>query len=86
MGAFEEEQWEDALLAVEQCSLNVAQCLLQLYLPLMVPYTPVRLLHMGMSENPTCTRCSRVHGDLMHFLWGCPKLYLYWKLVIATIN
>lgn len=32
VGTFEEKQWEEALLAVQQCSLNVAQPLSQLYL------------------------------------------------------
>lgn len=37
-------------------------------------------------ENSGCTRCFRDHGDLIHLLWHCPKLHLYWTGVIATIN
>lgn len=86
VGSFEEEQWEEALLAVSTCSLNAAQKLSQLYIISRVHYTPARLARMGLGTDPTCTRCSRDHGDLIHLLWRCPKLHLYWNEVINTIN
>lgn len=36
VGTFEDDQWEEALQAVQMCSLNVAQCLSQLYIVLWV--------------------------------------------------
>lgn len=86
IGAFEEDQWEKALAAVPRCSLNVAQRLSQLYLLLRVHYTPARLVRMGVRDDPSCTRCMRDHGDLIHMLWRCPKLHIYWKDVLGTIN
>lgn len=85
-GAFEQEQWEEALLVVKQCSLYVAQPLLQLYLLLWVHYAPARMFHMSIRENPMCTRCSKDRGDLIHLMWRCPKLHRFWKGVIAIIN
>lgn len=86
VGAFEEEQWEEALQAVPQCSLNVAQRLSQLYILLRVHYTPARLASMGVRSDPECTRCNREHGDLVHLLWRCPKRHRYWSQVLDTIN
>lgn len=84
VGIFEENQWEEA--AVPQCFLNVAQWLSQLYLLLRVHYTPARLVRMGVRDDPSYTRCIRDHGDLIHLLWRCPKLHIYWKQVMGIIN
>ena len=86
VGAFEEEQWEEALQAVPLCSLNVAQRVSQLYILLRVHYTPARLARMGVRADADCTRCSRDHGDLIHLLWRCPKLHLYWSQVLDTLT
>lgn len=45
-----------------------------------------RLYYKGRRDSPVCTRCSRDHGDLIHLIWQCPKLHLYWRGVITTIN
>ena len=41
---------------------------------------------MNPQLDPTCTRCKRDHGDLIHMLWRCPKLHTYWAGVVSTIN
>lgn len=41
---------------------------------------------MGGRENAEYTRCSRRHGDLIHLLWRCPKLHLFWTGVVNIIN
>lgn len=41
---------------------------------------------MGIKENPTCTRYSREHGDLIHLLWRCLKLHRYWRKVLDSLN
>lgn len=86
VGTFEEEQWEEALLAVKLCSLKVAQRLAQLYIVLQVHLTPARLYRIGVRVSSECTRCSKDHGDLIHLLWHCSKLHLYWMGVVNTIN
>lgn len=68
VGAFEEEQWQKALQAVQSCSLNATQRLSQLYILLMVHYMLARLFKVGLRENLTCTRCAREHGDQIHLL------------------
>lgn len=84
--AFEEDQWDEALAAVPLCSLNVAQRLSQLYVLLRVHYTPARLVRMGVREDPSCSRCMRDHGDLIHMLWRSPKLHIYWREVVKILN
>lgn len=86
VGAFEEEQGEEALQAVQMCSLNVTQRLSQLYILLRAPLTPARLFKMGVREDSICARCTRDHGDPIYLLWRCPKLHLYWGKVLDTLN
>lgn len=81
---FEQGQWEEALQAVQTCSLNVTLQLYQLYIVLQVHFTPARLCKMGVRDDSVCTRCSRDHGDLIHLLWRYPKLHLY--CTRGTIN
>lgn len=78
---FEEDQWEEVLHTVQQCSINTAQHLSQLFIVLRVHFTPARLYKMGIREDSDCPQCSKDHE-----LRRCPKLHLYWKGVVATIN
>lgn len=86
VGTFEDEQWEEALQAVQLCSHNVTQRLSQLYIVLWVHHTPARLYRIGVREDSECTRCSRDHGDLIHLFWRSHKLHRYWSGVVKTIN
>ena len=86
LGPIEGEVWEEALQAVNACSLNVSQKISQLYILLRVHYTPVRLFRMGRASDPLCGRCRAAQGDLIHLLWRCPKLHRYWMEVPATLN
>lgn len=51
-----------------------------------VHYTSAKLVRMGVRDDPSCTRCMRDHGELIHMLWKCPKLHIYWKEVVGIIN
>ena len=86
VGTFEEDQWEGALQAVQGCSLNTAQRLSQLFILMRVHYTPARLFRMGLGEDDICPRCARDRGDLIHLMWRCPKLHLYWSGVLDTLT
>lgn len=33
-----------------------------------------------------CPKCERDHGDLLHMIWKCPKLFRYWREVLDTIS
>lgn len=68
LGPITEEQWEEALQAVNTCSLNVSQKVYQLYILLRVHYTPVKLYKMGRAPDPMCGKCRAVPGDLIHLL------------------
>lgn len=51
--------------AVCYSSLNVLQCLSQLYILLLrVHYTPFKLHKMGLLVDPLCSKCGRDHEDL----------------------
>ena len=86
LGPIEGEVWEEALQAVNTCSLNVSQRVSQLYILLRVHFTPVKLFRMGRAPDPLCGRCRVAQGDLIHLLWRCPKLHRYWTEVLATLN
>lgn len=66
LGPFIEDQWEEALQAVTQCSRNVTQRLMQLYLLLRVYFTPTRIFAICNLDSPLRGKCSRDHGDLIH--------------------
>lgn len=85
-GPFIDDQWEEALQAVPQYSLNVRQRLMQLYLLLRIHFTPARLHAIGILESSMRGKCSRNHGDLIKLSWRCPKLHLYWVGMLNTIN
>lgn len=76
----------EALPAVKMCSLKVAKRLSRLYITLRVHFTPARLFRMGVRLDSNCPRCLRDHGDLIHLLWRCPKLHLFWTGVLSTIS
>lgn len=84
LGPFINDQWEEALQAVPQCSLNVKQRLMQLYLLLRARFTPARLHVMGILDSPVCGKYLRDRGDLIHLTWRCPKLHPYWVGVLNT--
>lgn len=68
MGDLPGDLWEEALEAVQFCSLNVAQRLFQLYILLRVHRILYRLHFMGLSPDPVCNRCHRDVGDLINLL------------------
>lgn len=74
IGPFVDDQWEEAQQAVPQCSVNVIQRLMQLYVLLRAHFTPARLHKMGILDSPICGKCSRDHRDLIHLTWRCPNL------------
>lgn len=86
LGPFVENEWEEAIQAILQCSLNVAQRLMQLNKLLRAHFTPVKLHKMGILDTPTCSKYLRDHGDLIHLTWGCPKLHTYSAGVMQTLN
>lgn len=86
VGPLTGDQWEEALLSITTCSLNVAQKVSQLYIVLPVHYTPLRLHKMGRRPDSLCDRCRQHQRDLIHLLWRCPKLHRYWSEVLGTLN
>lgn len=84
VGTISGKQWEEALGSVHSCSLNVFSG--QLHILLRVYYTPPKLHALGLRPDSICSKCGRDHGDLVHMLWRCPKLYRYWNTIVTTIN
>lgn len=86
VSTFGKEQWEGVLHTIQQCSLNTAQRLSQLFIVMRVHFTPARLYRMGQREDADCPHCTRNRGYLIHLLWRSPKRHLYWRGVLVTIN
>lgn len=65
---------------------TVSQKLQQHYIRLGAYYTSQKLFKMGILPDLHHSKCCRDHGDFIHLLWCCPKLYLYWSGVLQTLN
>lgn len=87
LGAINGETGNLCLASASLVSVSASQKLSHLY-PLHQAYrTPVQLYKWGGARNtPLCSKCVRDHGDLIHMLWKCPKLFCHWKEVLDVIS
>lgn len=59
---------------------NVTERLSQMYIRLRAHLTLMKLFKNGDKRGP------RDHGDLIDLLCRCPKLHLYWRKALDTLN
>ena len=49
--------------------------------------TPRKCYLMGISPNPLCQLCCLgIPGTMLHMLWECPKVYIFWRYVAEIIS
>lgn len=85
IGAIDGETWDLCLTSAHLVFVSASQKLSHLYLLHRVYRTPVQLHRWGNRNTPLCPECERAHGDLIHMLWKCPKLFCYKKEVLNVI-
>lgn len=86
VGELTDAQWNGGVTSVDFLSLLAAQKRTQLYIIHRAYYTPKRLSQFGKCPDASCPRCMAAVGDLIHMLWRCLKLYIYWEGVLSKIN
>ena len=48
--------------------------------------TPVKLHHFNPNIPDVCVKCGVDKGSLIHCMWQCPELQIFWKEVISFIS
>lgn len=86
IGAIDGDTWEICLMNAPLVSISTSQKLSHLYLLHRAYRTPLQLYKWGIRDSPLCPKCERDHGNLLHMIWKCPKLFRYWKEVLDTIS
>lgn len=85
VGNINGELCEACPTAVPLVSVSASQKLSHLFLLHRTYRTPQELHKWGCRDSPLCPKCQREHGDLLHMLWKCPKLFRDWTEVMSTI-
>ena len=44
------------------------------------------LCNMKLRTSPSCDRCSHPHDNLVHLLYECPNIQIFWQRVISWWN
>uniref|UniRef100_A0A803KGA6 Reverse transcriptase domain-containing protein n=1 Tax=Xenopus tropicalis TaxID=8364 RepID=A0A803KGA6_XENTR len=84
--ALTESQWQQALKTPALVSLNYKYRMLQLYIVHRAYLTKSRLHRIDPNISPLCNRCQQEEGTLIHTLWSCTKLNVYWTEVLDTLS
>lgn len=48
--------------------------------------TPAKISRFNSNITDRCWRQCGLRGDLLHFLWSCPKLFSYWSDAFSIIS
>lgn len=80
------EGWEKACLLAQTQTINTRCKLLQYKWLLRTYITPVKLHHFNPNIPDYCIKCMEEVGTLLHCLWNCQKLQIFWKEVLDLIS
>uniref|UniRef100_A0A803JYP6 Reverse transcriptase domain-containing protein n=1 Tax=Xenopus tropicalis TaxID=8364 RepID=A0A803JYP6_XENTR len=86
LGTISDDQWEWVLNTPLIVSFSQRHKLLQLYTIHRAYYTVQRLHAMKVLNSPYCPRCKTEIATLVHTLWGCPQLRIYWDGVCEWLT
>lgn len=86
VGPLSDAQWDTVLSQTPTLSPSEAQRLSQLFLLHRVYKSPSLMFRIGIREDSTCPRCSRIDAHLMHVLWECPELGAFWNAVLDLVH
>ena len=83
--AFEDIDWEAALMHPREVAIKSRLRLIQLKILHRCYYDRKRLFLMGRSSSPNCLSCLQTEGTFIHTIWGCPSIQTYWGTIIAEL-
>lgn len=80
-----DENWEELLNTYYVTAISARDRIIQLSIFHRIYYTPMRLFRMRKLSSPICHKCHKNTGDLLHMLWSCEKIWLFWSQVTHFI-
>lgn len=84
--SFTPMQWYEACKTTQKASSCSTLWELLVKITLQWYYTPATLSRFNPQLSDSCWRHCGTRGDLIHVLWSCPKLLLYWRKVFHIIS
>ena len=80
------EDWEETCFLAQTQTINTRCKLLQYKWLLRTYITPVKLHHFNTNIPDSCIKCAEEVGTLLHCMWNCRKLKIFWKEVLDLIS
>lgn len=75
-----------ACLKAQKYSINTRLKLLQYKWLMRVYITPVKLHHISPNIPDICVKFLNQKGTLIHCLWECPKIEVFWGNVVKCLS
>lgn len=81
-----DEDWKMACLKAQKYSINTRLKLLQYKWLTTIYITPVILHHISPNIPDVCVKCFIEKGTLIHCLWECPSIQIFWEKVLKCLS
>lgn len=81
LGQSLEEDWDRICANIKKLSRDARVRLMQFKILHRFYWTPSRMFKIGISDSPNCWRCKSEEGHLIHTLWFCDKVQVFWNRV-----
>lgn len=81
-----EEDWGGACLKAQTNSINTSLKLIQYKWLMRVYITPAKLHRISPNIPDVCVKCLTEKGTLIHCLWGCSKILVFWENVVKCLS
>jgi len=73
-------------LKAQNNSINTRLKLIQYKWLMRVYITPAKLHHISPNIPDVCVKCLTEKGTLIHFLWECSKILVFWENVVKCLS
>ena len=83
---YDDADWRNVLEGAQTVLISTKHRQMQFNIFHMTYFTPVRLHKIDGNISAMCQRCKVNEGNLIHMLWSCPHLAVFWKFVITTVS
>uniref|UniRef100_A0A3B3B502 Reverse transcriptase domain-containing protein n=1 Tax=Oryzias melastigma TaxID=30732 RepID=A0A3B3B502_ORYME len=80
------EDWNKSCLLAQTQTIATRNRLLQYKWLFRTYITPVKLHHFNPDIPDTCIKCNTEKGTLLHCLWDCEKLQIFWTELLHLIS
>uniref|UniRef100_A0A3B3V2X0 Reverse transcriptase zinc-binding domain-containing protein n=1 Tax=Poecilia latipinna TaxID=48699 RepID=A0A3B3V2X0_9TELE len=83
---YDDKNWSGLLNSSQTILISTKHRQIQFNIFHRTYYTPYRLNKMNANITNRCHRCKTSVGDLLHMLWNCVHLQIYWNNVILITS